>query len=272
MIQPSTIINGVVKGFKYGGRAVVKHLPTLLTATGTVGVIAGVVIAINKAPDAKKELDEEKANWDAIEDKEKRNKSDYIFRRVKIGAKHYWLVFVVIGGAVTCFWIANHVSLKRLTQALTAAGLSAKAKEELEAKIRELDGDKHLQKVKDEIDADRVKNNPPVEGSIINTGYGTHLCYEPITGRYFYSNIERIRQAVIMCRDYLQKDSYLSLNDWFNEIGLDSTELSDLCWIAHSINEVNEFDISFSSTLTKEGTPVLVLRYEVTPRMENRDW
>ena len=272
MVQVSTIVQGGLKIVKYGGRFVAKHLPTILTGVGTVGVVAGVVVAIQKAPDAKKELDEEKEKWDATEDKEKRVKSDYIFKRIRIGAKHYWMVVLIIGGSITCFWLANKISIKRLTQALTAAGLSAKAKEELEEKIKDLDGEKHLQKVKDEIDADKVKNNPPVESEICNTGYGTHRCYEPITGRYFYSSIERIRQSVITCRDYLQKYGYLSLNDWFEEIGLESTDLKDLCWTANSIEEINEFGVSFSSTLAKDGAPVIVLRYDVNPVLEYRDW
>ena len=258
-------------GLKVGGRAIVKHAPTLLTGAGTAGVIAAVILAAKKAPDAKKDLDEVKEEWDAIEDKEKRVKADYIFKRVRVGAKHYWIVAVVIGGSILCFWIANHISLQRLMSALTAAGISAKTTEELKAKIKELDGEKHLQKIQDEIDADRIRDNPPNEDDIIVTGYGKHMCYEPITGRYFYSNIERIRQAVIVARDCLQKDGYLSVNDWFNLIDLDTTELQ-LCWTAETLGEVNDFNISTSSQLTPENIPVLVIRYDVNPTMERRDW
>lgn len=271
MVPSGTIIQRGLKLGKVLIRGTVKHAPTLLTMLGTVGVVVGTVLVAKKAPEAKEDLDEAKEEWEQTEDKEKRVKADYIFKLVRIGAKHYWAVALVIGGSVVCFWIANHISLKRLASAITAAGLSAKAKEELEAKIRELDGDKHLQKIKDELDADRIRDNPPVEDQIINTGYGMHLCYEPITGRYFYSNIERIKRAAIVCRDYLQKDGYLALNDWFTAIDLDTTELH-LCWTADGIEDVNEFDVSFSSQLTPEGTPVLVIRYDVNPIMEQRDW
>ena len=265
-------IIGLAKtGSKILARGAVKHAPTILTGIGTVGVIAAVILAAKKAPDAKEELDGEKAKWEATEDKEKRVKADYIFKLVRIGAKYYWVVVAVATGAIVCFWSANRINLKRLASAITAAGLGNKAREEIEAKIKELDGDKHLEKIKNEIDADRIRNNPPVQDGIFDTGLGLHLCYEPITGRYFYSNIERVKKAVIICRDYLQKDGYLSLNDWFNEVGLDTTELS-LCWTAESIDEVNDFDISFSSQLTPEGTPVLVIRYDVNPTMERRDW
>ena len=271
MVSINGIVEAGLKGLKYVGNGAVKNLPTVFTVLGTFGVIGGVIAAAKKAPEAARELEEVKEEWEAVEDKEKRVKADYIFKLVRVGAKHYWVVALVVGGSIVCFWIANHISLKRLTSALTAAGLSAKAKEELEQKIKELDGEKKLQKIRDGIDGDRVRENPPIEDRIIDTGYGKHLCYEPITGRYFYSNIERIKRAVIVCRDQLQKEGYLSINDWFCAIDLDTTDLK-LCWTAQNIGEVNDFDISTSSQLTPDDVPVLVIRYDVNPVMEFRDW
>ena len=264
-------MDAVLKIAKHGGRILVKRAPDILKVVGTGGVIAAVILAAKKAPDAKVELEEVRDEWEAVEDKEKRVKADYIFKLVRVGAKHYWVVAAVAGGAITAFWIADHMRLKSLISALTALGLATKSKEELEAKIKELDGDKHLQKILDEIDGDRVKNNPPTEENTFNTGLGLHLCYEPITGRYFQSNIERVKRAVIVCRDDLQKYGYLSLNDWFCALCLDTTD-QNLCWTASSIEEVNDFDISFSSQITPEGIPVLVIRYNVNPTLEHRDW
>ncbi len=271
MVPINTIVEAGLKGVKMLGKGAVKHIPTILTGVGTLGVGAAMFFMAKKAPEAKKALDEVREEWNNVEDKEKRVKADYYFKLIRVGAKYYWVAISIATGAIICFWCANHVNLKRLTSALTAAGLSAKAKEELEQKIKELDGDKKLQKIRDEIDADRVKENPPVEDEIIQTGFGNHMCYEPITGRYFYSNIEKIKRAVIFARDQLQKDGYLSLNDWFNLLGLDSTDIQ-LCWTANAVGEVNEFDISTSSQLTSCDIPVLVIRYDVNPTMEYRDW
>ena len=273
MVDGKTILTIIKHGSKVVLKGAVKHAPTILTGVGTALVIGSVIFTAEKAPDAKQELDEARQEWEEIPDKEKRNKADYIFKLVRIGVKHYWMVALLVGGSITCFWVANRVSLKRLTSALTAAGLSAKAKEELENKIKELDGDKHLKKLKDEIDADTIKNNPPVEGQIYDTGLGMHLCYEPVTGRYFYSNIEKIKQSILQIREYLQKDGYISLNDWFDELGLSSTECGRfLCWSARNFEEVNDFDISFSSVLSPNNVPVLVIQYDVPPIMDRSDW
>ena len=272
MVQVGTIVKGGLKIAKYGGKIFVKFLPEILTAVGTAAVVAGVVETAKVAPDAKVALDEVKDEWEAIEDKEKRVKADYIFKRIRVGMKHYWIVVLIIGGAITCFWLSNRISFKRLMSALTAAGLSAKAKEEFEEKVKELYGDKQVKKIKDEIDADRIKNNPPVESEIIHTGYGMHLCYEPITGRYFYSNIERIKRALIDCKAQLQADGYLGFNDWNCALGLDSVDLPNLCWLAESKADVNEFEVTFSSQITPEGTPCLAIHYSVNPIMELIDY
>ena len=261
------------KGLKVSGKFIVKHAPTILTTVGTIGVGVSIYLTAKKAPEAKEELDEAKEEREKTPDKEKQNKADYIFKLVRIGAKHYWTVALVVSGSIACFWIANHISLTRLMAALTSAGLSAKAKEELEDKIKEIDGDKHLKKLRDEIDADAIKNNPPVDGKIVDTGLGMHLCYEPVTGRYFYSNIETIKQGILQLREYLQKDGYVSLNDWFDILRLDSTECGRLlCWTARNFEEINDFDISFSSQLTHDSRPVLVLQYDVPPIMDRSDW
>ena len=267
----SAFIQSGLKLAKHSGKYLVKILPWVLCGVGTVGVTSAIVLTAKKTPDAKEELDEAKEEWENLPDKENRVKADYIFKLVRIGAKHYWVVIAVATGSIVCFWLANGITFKRFMSALTALGLTTKGKEEIEAKIKELDGEKHLSKIKDEIDADRIKNDPPVTDKIIDTGLGTHLCYEPITGRYFYSNIEKIKRAVIVCRDYLQKDGYLSVNDWFNALNLDTTDLQ-LCWTANSIEEINDFDIETSSQLTPEDQPVLVIRYCVNPTMERRDW
>lgn len=261
----------VMKVLKVGGKQIVKHLPSILTAVGTAGVVGAIILTAKKTPDAKKDLDEAKDEWDAIEDKEKRVKADYIFKLVRIGAKHYWVVIAVATGAIVCFWAANHINLKRLMKATTALGLATKSTKELTEKVKELDGEKHLQKIMDEIDGDRVRENPPVKEQIYDTGLGMHMVYEPISGRYFYSNIERVKKAVIICRDYLQNDGYISLNDWYNELGLGTTE-QNLCWTADSKSEVLEFDVTFSSQVTPDGAPVLVIRYSTNPTIENRDW
>lgn len=276
----STILKGFKMSAKYGGKLAVKHLPGILTTVGTAGIIGAIILTAKKAPDAKKELDEEKEKWEAIPDKENRVKADYIFKRIRIGAKHYWIVAIVAGGAITCFWLANHISFKRLMSALTAAGLSAKTKEELEEKIKELDGDKHLKKVKDEIAKDKLREAPDIDPNK-DYGPGESWFYEPGSRQYFRSNYEQIRQAVNEVRKSLKRQiidgnryAFVAASELLMDIGAESCEFGDDLGFAIEIDESRTITegmleemvedacrLNFTSDF-KNGIPVGVIMYD----------
>lgn len=276
------IFTAAQAGAKISGRWVIKHLPTILTDIGTAGVITGTIMAAKKAPEAKEELDEVRAEWEELEDKEKRSKANYIFKLVRVGTRYYWTVAVVVGGSIACFWVANHLNLKRLSAALIAAKASAESFKELEDKIRETDGEKKLTKLKDEIAEDRVEKVPIDFDGIY--GVGEHLVYDSLGRHYFMSNIEKVREAVRNAKDDLidqltSGDDYAfySFNDFITDCGGECCDFGELlgfqahvdkyCASPASIREaVNEaVDISFSSVL-KNGVPALEINYDSVPK------
>lgn len=276
------VFAAVQAGAKISGKWVLKHLPTILTGVGTAGVIAGTVMAARKAPEAKEELDEIRDEWASLEDQEKRSKADYIFKLVRVGTRYYWTVAVVIGGSIACFWVANHLNLKRLSAALIAAKASSEGLKELEDKIRETDGDKKLTKLKDEIAADRV-DKVPIDFDGLYGG-GEHLVYDSLGRHFFMSDIERVREAVRNAKDDLidqltSGDDYAfySFNDFITDCGGEVADFGELlgfqahvdhyCASPATIRDaVNEaVNISFSSVL-KNGVPALAINYDSVPK------
>lgn len=277
-----TIVTTVRAGAKVGGRWVVKHLPTILTTIGSAGVITAIVMTAKKAPAAKAELDEIKEEWDETEEKEKQNKADYIFKLVRVGVKHYWMVALVVGGSISCFWFANHVNLKRLSAALTAAAISRENLKELENKIVEMDGEKKLTKLKDEISKDKVEKSDLDLDNI--WGVGEHLCYDSIGKHYFMSDIDKIKKAERMVKEDLREQlrrgdnyAFVPLSDFLNWCG-DNSGFGDLLGfqveaIGYDLSEddVNNLveeaiDISGGSALKDGSIPVFVINYDVTPK------
>ena len=63
----------------------------------------------------------------------------------------------------------------------------------------------------------------------------------------------------------MRDEMYISLNEFYYEIGLNPISIGDdLGWnIDHGYIE-----LSFSSQLTDDGNPCLVIDYQVTPRYE----
>lgn len=269
-------------GAKISEKWIIKNLPTILTTIGTGGVIAGTVMAAKKAPEAKEELDEIREEWDSLEDQEKRNKADYVFKLVRVGTRYYWTVAVVVGGSIACFWVANHLNLKRLSAALIAAKASAESLKELEDKIKETDGEKKLTKLKDEIAADRIEKVPiDFDGMY---GSGEHLVYDSLGRHFFMSDIERVREAVRNAKDDLidqltSGDDYAfySFNDFISDCGGEVCDFGELLGFQAHVDKycaspatirdaVNEaVDISFSSVL-KNGVPALAINYDSVPK------
>ena len=61
-------------------------------------------------------------------------------------------------------------------------------------------------------------------------------------------------------------EQYVSLNDFYYEIGLDNIPLGDeLGWTIDD-GRAGRIDLYFTSQLTPEGVPCLVINYRVQPR------
>lgn len=198
----NTAIKAVQGTLKVGGKLVVKHLPTILTAVGSVGVVAGVILTAKKAPDAHKEFVEVKAKKDEMD------KADYVWQCVKVGARYYGIVTLVVGGSVVCFWLANHINLTRLGAALAAAKVSSDYAKDLEDQIKKNGGDKALTNMKDEINAEKIRDQPFPEGfdpNNLNHVIGETPVWEPVSRGWYVTTVHKILYAQEMVRADLAK-------------------------------------------------------------------
>ena len=89
------------------------------------------------------------------------------------------------------------------------------------------------------------------------------MCRDSFSGRYFNSDIEKFRRSI---NEFIQnrlQDMWVTLNDLYYELGLSSTKLGDLLGWDMDTGNVK---VSFSTQLTEEGEPCLVLNYDVAPK------
>ena len=128
-------------------------------------------------------------------------------------------------------------------------------------------GEKKHETVKDAIAKDKIEKNPIAMQEVIITEKGNTLCYDVLSGRYFKGDIDKIKKAENELNRQMRDEMYISLNDFYYEIGLENIKLGDeLGW---NINE-GYIDLSFSSQLASDGTPCLVIDYAVAPRYDYR--
>ena len=235
-----------------------RHAPEILTGIGVAGMVTTTILAVKATPkawllinDRKDELEVEKLSATEL---------------VKTTWKCYISAAVTCGASIACLVGASSVNFKRRAALATAYKLSATALSEYKNAVIETIGEKKEQSVRDKVAEERLKKNPVSKSEVIVTGNGTTLCYDPVGNSYFKSNIQQIESAKNKLNARMLSENYVSLNDFYDELGIGPTKLGDdLGWDIYKDGLV---EIAFSSQLAEDGTPCLVMDYSIAPRYE----
>lgn len=235
-----------------------KRSPEILTGIGVAGMITTTVLAVRATPKAL-ELIEEKKDEDAVDELSP-------LEVVKTAWKPYIPATVTGVVSVACLIGASSANAKRNAALATAYKLSETALSEYREKVIETIGEKKEKTVRDKVAEERVKKNPVSKSEVVVTNNGTTLCFDPISARYFKSSIDKIKRAENELNKQMLHDisGYVSLNEFYDELGLDHTSVGDdLGWNVDKL-----IDISFSSQLNDNGEPSVVLDYLVAPKYD----
>ena len=236
---------------------IARRSPEILTGIGIAGMVTTTVLAVKATPKALILIDQ-------AENEMERDLKP--IETIKVAWKPYIPAIVTGTMSTMCLIGASSVNLRRNAALATAYKLSETAFAEYKEQVIKTVGEKKEQHVRDKIAEEKVKNNPVSKSEVIVTNDGKTLCYDPISGRYFYSKIDTIKRAELKIREDILKSfsGYASLNDFYDEIDLPRTSMGDdLGWnIEHNI------EIHFSSQLNDNGEPSLVLDFTVAPQYD----
>lgn len=249
-----------VKGLiKSAQTLITQHSPEILTGIGIAGMITTTVLAVRATPKALRLIEERKMDTEV----EKLTPAETI----QTTWKCYVPAAVTGAASIACLIGASSVHVRRNAALATAYKLSETALTEYRNKVVEVVGEKKEQLVRDKIAEEKLRDNPVNTREIIITGRGTTRCFDIISGRYFESDMETLKKAVNELNRRMRDEMYISVNEFYNEIGLDEVALGhDLGW-----NIDNGYiELSFSSQLDKEGTPCLVVGYDLAPKYNFR--
>ena len=121
-------------------------------------------------------------------------------------------------------------------------------------------GEKKEKDVTDSVSKSKVENTPVHE--VIITEKGNTLCLDFLSGRYFKTDIEKLKKAINDLNFRMRSESFISLNDLYYEIGLEGTGIGeDIGWDI----DRGYIEPRFSSQLTSDGSPCLVLDFQRLP-------
>ena len=247
-------------------KAARKHSPEILTGIGIAGMLSTTVLAVRATPKALMLIEEKKREKKFAGGQPELTKVEI----VKTAWKPYIPAAVTGVASVACLVGASSVNARRNAALAAAYALSETTLADYKEKVVETIGEKKAQEVKDVIAKDQIEKNPPSKSTVIATDKGETLCYDSISGRYFKSDIEYIRRAVNNLNERLLFDTHISLNEYYDEIGLEEIFPmgEDLGWTVDP-DSANKglIELDFSSQLT-EGTPCLVVGFSNAPRYD----
>ena len=246
----------LAKFFTDTKKTISKHSPEILTGLGIAGFITTTVMAVKATPKAMWLIEEEK---DTLE-KDKLT----VVETVKVAWKPYIPAAITGVSSVACIIGASSVNYKRNAALATAYQVSRAALSEYKEKVVETIAEKKEKQIRDKVAKDKIEKHPASKTEVIITDNGNALCYDPLSGRYFNSSIEYIRKVVNDLNfRMIGGEMYISLNEFYNEIGLsDIKRGDDIGW---NISR-GQIEVSFSSQLSDDGKPCIVIDYMVDPK------
>lgn len=244
------------KIFKNVKSGLSRHSPEILTGIGLAGMITTSVLAVRATPKAIRLIE------DAKEEKQENLKPIEI---VKVAWKPYIPAIVTCVVSASCIIGASSVNARRNAAIATAYKLSETALTEYKEKVIETIGEKKEKTIREQIDKDHIEKNPASKNQIIMTGRGETLCYDTLSGRYFKSDLEQIKRIRNDLNARLISEMYISLNEFYDELGLDHTVLGDdLGWNMDD----GLLELDFSTQLSDDGRPCIVINYTPAPKYD----
>lgn len=247
-------MNAITKVAKNLGAVINKNSTHIMTALGCAGVLTTAIMAVKATPKAMKLLDEYRKET---------NREPSKLDTVKITWKCYIPTGIVGGIAIGCIIGSNTINTKRNAALAALYTLSETAFREYRSKVIETIGKNKELKIRDEIKDARIKQHIVEDKEVLFTGDGEVLCYDVLTGRYFKSDIETIRQSINELNRDLMSDMWISLNELYYKLGLPGTKLGDE--MGFDIDK-GLIEVDYSSHLDAKNRPCLAIDLKVYPR------
>lgn len=249
-----------------------RETPTILTVFGVLGLCETSVLSYKAGLKAKDVLEAKRKDMMDVHPDDKEAKRAVFGETVKEMAPI--IVPPLVMGAATgaCIVGSNHVSSQRIAAISAAYSLTEAALRDHRAKELELLGEKKARQIKEAIAKDKVQKDPPPsdDRQIIMTGDGDVLCYDSYSGRYFHSNAQKIGSAVNRLTYECRSAMYVSLNEFWDEIGLPRLKMGeDHGW---NLDDTvgGELPITITAVLTPDDRPCLCVEYDVHTRFDYR--
>ena len=233
-----------------------KHSPEILTGIGVTGMITSAVLAVRATPKALMLIEDAKVE-----------KEDDLTRIevVKVAWKPYIPAIATGIMSISCIIGASTINTKRNAALATAYAISEKTLLTYKDKVIETIGEKKEKEIREKVAQDEVDKKPVSGSQIIITSKGDTLCKDSITQRYFKSDMDTIKKAINNLNREINNRDYVSLNQFYSEIGLEGIPTGDrIGWNVSS----GLIDVDFDACISEDGQPCIVVEHLELPKYD----
>lgn len=236
--------------------------PELLIGVGIAGCISSVVMACKATLKANEIVEEMKEN---LEEDEELNKVEV----VKETWKCYLPTVLTLSSGTACILAGTNIMHKKNAMLAASACAMAENLKTYAEKTEEIFGKDGAKKVRKEVAKEKAsKSTAPdkekiIDNQVIIDGVTNCLCLDALSGIYFYSNMERLKEIENLLNKRMLLENYVMLNEFYEELGINGGDIGDmLTWCV----EDGYIDLEFTSELTSDGRLAMVVSHGVLPK------
>lgn len=234
---------------KTSKQTVQDNSPSILAALAVGGVVTTALAAYSFGHD----VGYEEAMLEEVENQRLTGKEKF---------ERYWRrslpMFITVGTTVTCVIASTAINNRRNAILGGTLAISETAYRELREKVEKVVTKPKVEQIDREIAQDKL--NGVDDKEVVFVGEGEVLLFDTLSSRTFKSTKMDIQKAEIEIGRRLLSEMYVSLNEWYDEIGLGRTAMGDDVGWNHNM----PLEVKFVA-LERDDKPVLGLDYRFRP-------
>ena len=256
----STKIANVIKTTK---GYMCKHSPEILTGIGIFGMITTTVMAVKATPKAMQLIQDKK---DELSTEYGMTVDDLSYKEVVKAAWKPYIPAVLTGvTSICCIVGASRINSKRNAALATAYKISERALVRYRDKVIDTIGEKKEKEIREKIAQDGVNKQPVSTAQVYVTSKGNTLFRDDLSGRYFRSDLDLIKKAVNELNRDMTFNDYISLQEFYNKIGLEPTKNSS--YLGWNLKE-GLIELNYYACLADNDEPCIAIDYNIAPEYD----
>lgn len=202
-----------------------RNAGTILTCVGAAGVVLTAVTTVKATTKAIANLEEAK---------QEKGEELTTMEKARVVVPAYIPPVAVGMSAIVCIFGANMFNKKQQAALMSAYALLDTSFKDYKSKVGELYGEGVNKDIRTELAKDKYEESE-VEGDLDD---GKQLLYDEYSKRYFRATNETVLRAEYEVNKMLEEDCYVSLNDYYDLVGLDRVDYGDYVgWGAGQMSE-----------------------------------